>query len=252
MVNEFRTLIEDCCGWNRKTWADAVESAVSQLPSDLGGRTVLEVGASEHSSLAPIFAAKGAKTFCSYYGHQRECIANGRLRYVVEKYRMPKIPTLEIDINGFDGTYDVIVLKSVIGGICRNDDYSVIRRVVENLAKNLTESGCILTFDNGYIRAFQRARTSRGAGRNKWTYIKPRELIAALSDYDIRIDGFGYLNFGAATLPFGRKTDFVNDLVHLLDKAIIPVFGIKEHAVLSTVITRRRHLERDQRPDRED
>lgn len=27
-----RDLLEDCCGWNKKTWADAIGFAISQLP----------------------------------------------------------------------------------------------------------------------------------------------------------------------------------------------------------------------------
>jgi hypothetical protein len=43
MVDNFRTMIEDCCAWNRKTWADAVEFAVSQLPERLDDKKFLRL-----------------------------------------------------------------------------------------------------------------------------------------------------------------------------------------------------------------
>jgi predicted nicotinamide N-methyase len=55
-----RDLLEDCCGWNEKTWADAVGFAISRLPEGIAGKKVLEIGAGPYSCMAPIFAAKGA------------------------------------------------------------------------------------------------------------------------------------------------------------------------------------------------
>src|SRR5262245_48950659 len=116
-MHEMRTLIEDCCGWNKKTWADAVEFSLSRIPHNLNGKKVLEIGASRFSSLAPIFAHKGAEVLCSYL--HEEGVREGQLKMVLNKYHMSDIAVIELDIRDVRGTYDIIILKSVFGGVCR-------------------------------------------------------------------------------------------------------------------------------------
>src|SRR6516162_9795536 len=86
-VRDIRPLIEDCCGWNRKVWADAIEFGLSQFPERLDGKKVLEIGAGRHSALAPIFSLKGAEVWCSYYHLKREDVENGQLKIITEKYQ---------------------------------------------------------------------------------------------------------------------------------------------------------------------
>ena len=167
IMKDIRPLIEDCCGWNRRTWADAVAYALSALPKDLSGKTVLEIGAGKYSCLAPIFAALGATVSCSYYGQARHAIETGRLREVSEKYGITGIDLREVDIHAFTGTYDVIVLKSVLGGICRGGDVEKMRTIVRGLMDRLSDDGVVLTFDNGHVGPFARLNGALGAGKNR-------------------------------------------------------------------------------------
>ena len=91
-MDRMRALIEDCCGWNRKTWADAVEFAVATLPVDLSGYSVLEIGASDRSTLAPVSVAKGADVGCSYCRKPKDLIENGSLRRICSKYGLASPP----------------------------------------------------------------------------------------------------------------------------------------------------------------
>jgi hypothetical protein len=95
MVPDIRGFIEDCCGWNRKVWADAIEFGLSQLPERLDGKKVLEIGAGRHSAIAPIFSFKGADAVCSYYSLRREDVQNGQLKIIKEKYQLKNITIIE-------------------------------------------------------------------------------------------------------------------------------------------------------------
>jgi hypothetical protein len=237
-----RALVEDCCGWNRKTWADAVEFAVSQLPERLDGQKILEIGAGKHSSISPIFSGRGAELLCSYYHQQQEDVENGRLRFVIDKYKLAKIPVAEVNINEVEGIYDIIVLKSVLGGVCRGDDYGRLRLIVDGLlAKNIREGGALLTFDNGYVKLFKMLRRSWGAGRNDWTYFTRHGLISSLSGHEVRIQGFGFLSVGAARFLLHGNFEFLNDIIYLVDKAILHLVKSDERAVLSTIIRKIPH-----------
>jgi hypothetical protein len=238
-LRHLRRLIEDCCGWNRKIWADAIEFAIANSLLEMSGKKALEIGAGEHSALAPVFSALGAAVTCSYYGQPRERVADGRLKFVMNKYRLENIELAEADINNVQGVYDIIVLKSVLGGVCRSNDYQKMKDVVDRLMRNLSEGGCILSIDNGFIGAFDRLRQVRGAGKNNWTYIKAAEFASALAGHDVSMRGFGLLNFGSAGVVLGIGLELVNDAIYFVDKAVLSLFGCRERAVLSTVIRRK-------------
>ncbi|WP_431855818.1 hypothetical protein [Azospirillum sp.] len=241
-MNDIRPLIEDCCGWNRRTWADAVSFALSALPSDLSGKRVLEIGAGKYSCLAPVFAALGAEVTCSYYGQARHAIETGRLREVSRKYGITGITLREVDIHDFVGTYDIIVLKSVLGGICRGGDVAKMRSIVRGLVGHLSEDGVVLTFDNGHVGPFAKLNSLLGAGRNRWTYFRRAELDDVLAGYEHETRGFGFLNVGAARFALRRDVEAleaVNDAIHAVDSALLRLFGFRERAVYGTVIRNR-------------
>jgi hypothetical protein len=232
-----RALIEDCCGWNRKTWADAVEFAVSQLPERLDGKKVLEIGAGKYSSIAPIFARKGANLLCSYYGQHQQDIENGQLQIVVAKYGLEKIPVEQRDVYNLQETYDIIVLKSVLGGICRNENYGKLKLVIDRLLKeNVRQGGYIVSLDNGHVRLFTRLRNLWGAAKNEWTYFSRNKLLESLPNYDIQVRGFGFINVGAAKFLLHRNIEFVNHIIYFIDKIVLMLIDPEDRAVLSTVI----------------
>jgi len=161
------------------------------------------------------------------------------LDFVLRKYALGKIPVVELDINQLEGIYDIIVLKSVLGGLCRGDDYAKLRIIIDHLLEHVTEKGFIITLDNGYITLFDKLRRIRGAGRSDWTYFRREKLVPFLANYDARIQGFGFLNFGTATFLFKRDLEIVNDSMYFLDKVLVRIFRPKERAVLATVMAKR-------------
>jgi hypothetical protein len=236
-LKKVRSLVEDCCGWNRKTWADAMEFAISQLPVSLDGKEVLEIGAGMYSSIAPVFASKRAKTICSYYGRLQKDVECGQLKRVLKKYNMINIEVTEQNIYDISCTYDIIALKSVFGGLCSGNDYESLRAIVDRLfEKNIKEGGALVTLDNGHVSLFSKMRKLWGAGQNEWTYFKRDKLIWTLRDYHIVIKGFGLLNAGAVKFLLGGNYELVNDIIYYIDKAVLRLVTSDERAVLSTII----------------
>jgi hypothetical protein len=243
-LKKVRSLVEDCCGWNRKTWADAMEFAISQLPARLDGKEVLEIGAGMYSCISPIFVSKGAKTICSYYGRLQKDVECGQLKRVLRKYSMHNIGVIEQNIYDINGTYDIIALKSVFGGLCRGNDYDNLRAIVDRLfEKNIKEGGVLVTLDNGHVSLFNKMRKLWGAGKNEWTYFDREKLIWALRGYHIVNKGFGLLNVGAVKFLLDGNYEFVNDIIYYIDKAVLFLVTSDERAVLSTVM--RKTLRRD-------
>jgi len=238
-MNDLRPLIEDCCGWNRRTWADAVAFALSAVPGDLRGRTVLEIGAGKHSCLAPAFAKLGATVSCSYYGPAKREVESGQLRAVSEKHGIAGISVIEVDIHEIRGVYDVIVLKSVLGGICRGEERGKLRAVIDGLLEHLAEGGAVLTIDNGRVGPFAKLSRTFGAGRNRWTYFTQEDLHRAFAGLSFETRGFGFLSFGALRFLFSRDwkaLEAVNDAIHGIDRILLRHVGLSDRAVIATVI----------------
>jgi hypothetical protein len=185
------------------------------------------------STVAPILAARGATVFCSYYQKPSGCIENGHLKYIRAKYGIGEIPTFVTGIDELVGRYDVIIMRSVMGGIFRNNDYDGIGATMWN---NVSVGGVILTVDNGYIGPFHRPRRCRDTGGSFWTYHDRNRPAAALAGLDVMMKGFGDLNVKSASLQFGGDYEFLNTLVYSVDKAIISLLDPIERAVLSTII----------------
>jgi hypothetical protein len=216
------------------------------------GKKVLEIGASSRSSVAPVFARLGSRAVCcSYYNHKRDDICNGQLRAVIEKYQLDDIPVFELNITEIAGIYDVIVLKSVLGGICRGQDYNRMQGLIGKMMTHLSDDGFILSLDNGYVGLFHRLRWLWGAGKNDWTYFERDKLISVLSGYEVEVRGFGILNFASPNLLFKKDLEFVNDFLYLVDKIILRLLKVEGSAILSTIV-RKKVEARGSRPEPEE
>ncbi|MCG5238781.1 hypothetical protein ACIU1J_23675 [Azospirillum doebereinerae] len=219
------------------------------MPDDLHGRTVLEIGAGKYSCLAPAFAKLGATVSCSYYGQARQDVESGQLRVVSERHGIGGISVIEVDIHAVRGVYDIIVLKSVLGGICRGDERENVRAVIDGLMDHLTDGGVILTIDNGRVAPFAKLSRTFGAGRNRWTYFTQADIQRAFSGLSFETRGFGFLNIGALRFLFSRDwqaLESVNDAIHGIDRLLLRHAGINDRAVIATVI--RKDGQRTTRP----
>ena len=233
-----RLLVEDCCGWNKKLWADATIFALSKLDEDLTNKHVLEVGAGAYSTLAPIFVKAGATVVCSYYDQPRETIECGQLAVVSEKHNLDRPKLKKINIFDMEGIYDVIVMKSVLGGIGRANDCGTIINIIEQLLKNhVRQNGFIVSIDNGNINWLTKLRGLLGAGRNGWTYLEPTVFEYLFCQSDVRTSGFGFLNAGSMRFLFKNpRAELINDVLYAVDNLVVKLFKPKESAVLATCI----------------
>lgn len=232
-----RRIIEDSCGWNKKIWADAVEFALNFCTKYDNKTKVLEIGASEYSALSPIFSSIGYDVMCSYYDQNAyQAIINGCLPTVINKYGLT-LPKL-VQLNAWEiknKTFDIIILKSVIGGICRNDDYTLISNLIAKLYASLKPNGILITIDNQENYIANCFRNLFGAGNSKWTYLNKDKLAMKLTPYHYEQKGFGLLNF-ARFASFNSEVEPINDLLYTIDQVLLNNIDIKNNAVLSTII----------------
>lgn len=234
MTHAYRKILEDSCGWNKKLWADALQYTLTFCQGR--NKKVLEIGAGHLSSISPAFQALGYDVTCSYYLESgRETILGGNLSVVCNKNKLPMPHLKALDAwNIKEKSYDIIALKSILGGICRDDDYAELSKLIATLYKALKPGGILITLDNQANFCAKLMRRFFGAGANGWTYIDKAKFSKILHPYKFSQKGFGLLNFAKFGTVGGGEV--VNNALYKLDKALGKTFNFQNNAVLATVI----------------
>jgi SAM-dependent methyltransferase len=151
----------------------------------------LEIGARE-GGISLWLALKGYYVLCSDLTQTAELARPLHARYGVED----RITYMDIDATRipFENKFDVVVFKSILGGIGRNDNAELQRRVIRQLYKSLKPGGLLLFAENGRAsrlhRFFRRRYTKWGSD---WRYLTREEISGFLTPFtsaEIRSTGF--------------------------------------------------------------
>ena len=212
-------------GWSWKSWSKSFLSLDQKLLDELFNISgnVLEVGPGIYSQVSLVFQKArnidlGVYQFSSDSKEIKHFLNN---KFLHKK----NINIIDCDIRRFDGKYNLIIMKSVLGGIFRegsskNEDVlALIERIVEN---NLVEGGYLITLDNG-IGFFHHIRNIYGAKKNKWRFFKPNDLK---NKYLKKQSYFGF--FSCFSLEFrvpivGKLVDYCFFLLdNVLNNSIFP------------------------------
>jgi SAM-dependent methyltransferase len=84
----------------------------------------------------------------------------------------------------YENHFDVIVFKSIIGGIGRDDNYEIQQKVFNEIFKALKPGGKLLFAENLIASPFhQRLRKSFVNWGSSWRYVSLEEMKAFLKDF---------------------------------------------------------------------
>ncbi len=169
-------VVTDTIKWDRFNWARAIKSWEID---DLSGKKALGLGECE-GGLALYFALKGADVICTDYrwmGSQ----SYEKAQFLHNKYGVDdRIRYEDIDATAipYEGEFDIIFFKSILGGIGRNGNDEIIATVFEQIYKALKPGGVLYYAENlrgcSILRKF-RSRYSV-AFRNGWNYKDAKHL----------------------------------------------------------------------------
>ncbi len=230
----YQKWVESCCGWNRKLWASILREGLVRIPASLQGQDILEIGASASSSLSPLFAQRGARVLCSFYDAiGKEPVIRDDLKQFIRlhcsEHDRENIQVAPCDLFQIKGLYDGIVMKSVLGGVARNNDLKLADDILEKLLASLRPGGFLLSLDNG-IPAF-RSYCSLGAAQNGWTLFS-RDAMQQLHDNRNSLFwGKGWLSCGAFSTRLGQTGHLIDRALFYMDYPIEKIFHPKEKAV---------------------
>lgn len=220
----------DTFGWNGKAWRTTFESSMF-IKEALGRKKlkILEIGAGRYSQVAYEFDNTSSEITIGYYQPCDESYLKDHLNYMAEKYDLQSNYTISLaDLFQISDKYDVIIMKSVLGGVFRKN-FSVANSFCEKIAENnLYDGGVMISIDNARS-LFEPVLKSFGARKNKWHYIDKWDLNSA----DEQI-GFGFLSSFALSTRLGSFGAWIEDILFLIDKCISWVQR-KNHTVICSV-----------------
>lgn len=207
--------------WDIRNWSKALpcwEKAIAAFPQTAHVRRALELGGRE-GGLSLWLAQRGFEVVCSdLSGAKDTALPLHTQQGVTAKITYADIDATQIP---FENEFDVVVFKSIIGGIGRNNNKEIQQQVFAQIYKALKPGGKLLFAENltaSPLHKFFRKRFTNWSGY--WRYVTEaelREFMQPFAQVELHTTGF------AGT--FGRNEKQKNLLARtdeLLLNAITP------------------------------
>jgi hypothetical protein len=191
---------------------------------------ILEIGSGRFSSVGLYFDCPGREITLGCYDEKDLMATQMRMDFLSED-TLASYKICKIDIFELREKYDLIIMKSVLGGLFRNDQEAKnrINTLIDKLLKeNLNENGCLVTIDNG-ASVIDSLFSKIGSRAQGWHYIHPNDF----KNYFYQ-NAFGILSIGSfvnRSASFGRLLDF---FIFKIDQ-LLAFFGIHGSAQVITV-----------------
>jgi hypothetical protein len=214
-----------CFGWSARAWARPWGEFVRAHPG-LRVAEALEIGAGPRSSLAPLLLGLAQGVECSVYDTATLPAVRALNARLLSASEQARVRYTRQDVRALRGRWDLIALKSVLGGVHRvldstlADVHATIGRLVSG---HLNPGGLLVTLDNG--RTLLEPLLARlGARRNGWRVFGRDDLPPAWAHYS-----HGVLGAASAATRLGRAGARIDDALYLLDRVLTPL--ARQHAV---------------------
>ena len=217
---------EDIVQWDINNWSKALSFWEKEIEKTADKNNPILTLGERYGGLSLWLASNGYKNICSDYE-----VPESKAHELHKKYKVDDLITYKnIDIFNIpypDNTFDVVVIKSVIGGLkLSHKDKSTRtlenqKKAVDEIKRVLKPGGIYLGAENmqgGLLHKFLRNYTKKNTG---WRYFTQDDLFFLLDGFsEIKIQFYGYLG----TL-FSSK--LVNSITGAFDKVLSKIIPSK-------------------------
>ena len=185
------TTLRQCVEWDVVNWSKALAFWESRIDLTGKGFRCLELG-SRRGGLSLWLALKGNEVVCSDYKNPED-----QASAIHQNYQYGGSITYEgIDATNipYENSFDIVVFKSILGGIARDEKGYLKQVVVDQIFKALKPGGSVLFAENllaSSIHQLLRAKLTQWGGY--WNYLSVSEvdeLFGAYGSLEYRTAGF--------------------------------------------------------------
>lgn len=184
-----KELTKDIIQWDIRSWS----KALNYWDENIDWSTVnngLELGGRE-GGLSLWLALKGKEVICSDLKDVKNTAELLHLRYKVSS--LIKYQDIDATHIPYENHFDIIVFKSIIGGIGSNDNKEIQKKVFNEIYKALKPGGKLLFAENLTASPFHRLLRKRYVNwGSSWRYISIQEMqefLHKFSHYKIKTTG---------------------------------------------------------------
>lgn len=220
----------DTFGWSGNAWRNAFKkSARIREVLERKKLKILEIGAGRYSQVAYEFDNTCSDITIGYYLQDDKSHLIEHLDYMSRVHDLKSTYTISLsDLFQINDQYDVIIMKSVLGGVFRNN-FSVANSFCEKIVDdNLNVGGILISIDNAKS-AFEPVLKNFGARKNKWHYIVKEDLNCADEQ-----TCFGFFSSFALSTRLGIVGALLEDILYVIDRFIF-LFQKSKHTVICSV-----------------
>ena len=184
-----KELMKDIIQWDVISWSKAVKFWDLNVEWDKS-QNCLELGG-QQGGLSLWLALKGKMTVCSDLNDIKTKAVQLHSRYNISSF----IEYQDIDATNipYENHFDIIVFKSILGGIGRNGNYKMQQKVFKEIHKALKPGGKLLFAENLIASVFhQKLRKKFVKWGIYWRYISINEMKEFLKEFsfsDIKTTG---------------------------------------------------------------
>jgi SAM-dependent methyltransferase len=192
-----KELINDIIQWDIKSWSKALAYWDKSINWDKI-QNALELGGRE-GGLSLWLALKGNNVVCSDLKDVKLTAEPLHIRHNVSNL----ITYRDIDATNipYENYFDIVVFKSILGGIGSNNNYEIQKKVFKEIHKALKPGGKLLFAENLIASPLHRQLRKMFVNwGNTWRYISLQEFNDFLKDYSsFTLNATGFL------ATFGRN-----------------------------------------------
>ncbi|MBM3187036.1 MAG: methyltransferase domain-containing protein [Bacteroidetes bacterium] len=175
-----KELIKDIIQWDIKSWSKALSYWENNIDWDKI-QNGLELGDRE-GGLSLWLALKGKTTICSDLKDVRDTAEQLHLQHNVSS--LVKYQDIDATNIPYENHFDIIVFKSIIGGIGRNDNSEIQQKVFKEIYKALKPGGKLLFAENLIASPLHQGLRKRFVKwGSTWRYVTLDEMKKFLKDF---------------------------------------------------------------------
>jgi len=207
------TGLQDFVEWDVRNWSVALDFWLANSTQRLAGCSALEIGG-RNGGLSLWLALQGARVIYSdVNGPTEKAVLRHRASAVAHLIEYCVVDATDIP---FSEQFDVIVFKSVLGGIGAHGGRESQARAIREMHKALKKGGELIFAENSVASPFHKAlRRKYVRWGRKWRYVSVKDMEEFLSVFSqVRLFTIGFAG------TFGRSETQRNWL-GLIDRAFL-------------------------------
>lgn len=204
--------VKDCIEWDVVNWSKALGYWEKNLELSMGKLDCLELGG-RSGGLSLWLASKGNSVICSDLKNPKDSA-----EVIHSKYKLSgDIIYQSIDATNiqYENRFDIIIFKSILGGISRNKNEELISTVINQILKALKPGGKLLFVENlksSFLHQHFREHFVRWGA--DWNYLHSKEIRKYFEDFEeLTFECCGFLG------TFGRS-EFQKNILGKIDSIV--------------------------------